>query len=105
MSGETVPEVVPLEHASPWLELRSEPADWVACGRAASLQMLQHLHIVRAFEEAGLELVRESLVHGPWHCSAGQEGGAVGAMSVLEANDQVAGSHRGHHVFLAKALR
>jgi 2-oxoisovalerate dehydrogenase E1 component len=67
--------------------------------------MLHHLHLIRAFEEAGLALLKENLVHGPWHCSAGQEGGAVGAMSVLKQSDQVAGSHRGHHVFLAKALR
>ena len=72
---------------------------------AAALQMLHHSHIIRAFEETGLELVNEGLVHGPWHCSAGQEGGAVGAMSVLRPEDQIAGAHRGHHLFLAKAIR
>jgi len=98
-------QFIPLQASAPWLEVRSEGTDWTACGQSASLQMLHHLHLIRAFEETGLELVKEGVVHGPWHCSAGQEGGAVGAASVLQPADQVAGAHRGHHVFLAKALR
>jgi 2-oxoisovalerate dehydrogenase E1 component len=98
-------ELLALQPSSAWFEIRSEESDWTAVGREAALQMLQHSHIIRAFEETGLELVNEGLVHGPWHCSAGQEGGAVGAMSVLGSEDQIAGAHRGHHLFLAKALR
>ena len=98
-------EFLPLSPSCAWFEIRSEPADWTKVGRDAALQMLHHSHIIRAFEETGLELVNEGLVHGPWHCSAGQEGGAVGAISVLRPEDQIAGAHRGHHLFLAKALR
>ncbi|TRZ69366.1 MAG: MFS transporter, partial [Rhodocyclaceae bacterium] len=63
------------------------------------------LQVIRAFEEAVLELDGQGLVHGPAHSSIGQEGGAVGAMAELHSGDQITGSHRGHHQFLAKGLR
>jgi 2-oxoisovalerate dehydrogenase E1 component len=66
--------------------------------------MLHHLHLVRAFEEMVLELASQGLVHGPAHSSIGQDGGAVGAVSVLRSTDLITGSHRGHHQFLAKCL-
>ena len=44
-------------------------------------------------------------MHGPAHSSVGQEGGAVGSVLALGAGDQINGSHRGHHQFLAKALQ
>ena len=67
--------------------------------------MLTQLNWIRAFEEAVLELAAEGLVHGPAHSSVGQEGGAVGSVLALGAGDQINGSHRGHHQFLAKALQ
>ena len=60
--------------------------------------------LIRAFEEYVLELAAAGLVHGPAHSSIGQEGGAVGSVLALTAEDKVNGSHRGHHQFLAKAL-
>jgi 2-oxoisovalerate dehydrogenase E1 component len=66
--------------------------------------MLGQMHLIRAFEEAVLELAGEGLVHGPAHSSIGQEGGAVGSGVALRATDAVNGTHRGHHQFLAKAL-
>ena len=98
-------ELVPIQHRTPWLEVRSDRDDWDSAGPDTALEMLSHINLIRAFEESGLDLLHESLVHGPWHFSIGQEGGAVGVMSLLEASDQIAGSHRGHHQFLAKTLR
>jgi 2-oxoisovalerate dehydrogenase E1 component len=60
--------------------------------------------LIRTFEEQVLELAGAGLVHGPAHSSIGQEGGAVGSVLALAPGDQVNGSHRGHHQFLAKAL-
>ncbi|HHL42595.1 MAG TPA: MFS transporter, partial [Hellea balneolensis] len=57
-----------------------------------------------AFEETVLTLSGEGLIHGPAHCSNGQEGGAVGAMALLDSRDKVNGTHRAHHQFLAKTL-
>lgn len=93
-----------LQAQVPWTALRSTPADWKAADPALLGSMLTQLHLIRAFEESVLELAGEGLVHGPAHSSIGQEGGAVGSVIGLRASDQVNGSHRGHHQFLAKAL-
>lgn len=93
-----------LRAQAPWIALRSTPADWKEADPALLGSMLTQLHLIRAFEESVLELAGEGLVHGPAHSSIGQEGGAVGSVIGLRASDQVNGSHRGHHQFLAKAL-
>jgi 2-oxoisovalerate dehydrogenase E1 component len=100
-----MPKLTDLTYAAPWREIEALPGDWDALGAAQLLRMLHHLHLVRAFEETVLKLNGEGLVHGPAHSSIGQEGAAVGAISVLRATDLVSGSHRGHHQFLAKCLR
>jgi 2-oxoisovalerate dehydrogenase E1 component len=87
-----------------WIELTSEASDWDKVDTKTLGTMLSTLHLIRAFEEKVLDLVSEGLVHGPAHSSIGQEGGAVGSVLALRADDQVNGSHRGHHQFLAKAL-
>jgi len=93
-----------LAPAADWGELSSTAADWKAADPALLATMLGQLHLIRAFEEAVLELAGEGLVHGPAHSSIGQEGGAVGSIARLRSSDAVNGSHRGHHQFLAKAL-
>ncbi|HEX4443726.1 MAG TPA: thiamine pyrophosphate-dependent enzyme [Galbitalea sp.] len=93
-----------LEPGSPWIELSSTPADWKNADPTLLGTMLGQLHLIRAFEEAVLELAGEGLVHGPAHSSVGQEGGAVGSIVGLSSSDAINGSHRGHHQFLAKAL-
>lgn len=98
-------QMTDLTQNAPWRELRSTPEDWTALGQDELLGMLGHLHVVRAFEETVLQLEGEGLVHGPAHSSIGQEGGAVGACSLLNPSDLITGSHRGHHQFLAKGLR
>ncbi|WP_114948288.1 alpha-ketoacid dehydrogenase subunit alpha/beta [Microvirga calopogonii] len=93
-----------LETAAPWIELRTTREDWDAADPVLLGEMLTQLHLIRAFEETVLDLAGEGLVHGPAHSSIGQEGGAVGSVVGLRVTDQVNGSHRGHHQFLAKAL-
>ncbi len=100
-----MPKITNLKPAAPWQEIRSTPEDWDEAGAGVLRHMHRDLHLIRAFEETVLQLHGEGLVHGPAHCSIGQDGGAVGAMSVLRAGDQTTGSHRGHHQFLAKSLR
>ncbi|SEJ92776.1 thiamine pyrophosphate-dependent enzyme [Achromobacter sp. NFACC18-2] len=95
----------PLEPQAPWRQLTAEASDWQQADPALLGTMLTQLHWIRAFEEAVLELAAEGLVHGPAHSSVGQEGGAVGSVLALGAGDQINGSHRGHHQFLAKALQ
>ncbi len=100
-----MPAITSLDYQAPWQEIRSTPEDWDALGAVPLKRMLGHLHLIRAFEEAVLELDGQGLVHGPAHSSIGQEGGAVGVMAELRVTDLITGSHRGHHQFLAKGLR
>lgn len=88
----------------PWTELRTTEEDWDRTEPGLLGSMLTMLHLVRAFEETVLELAAEGLVHGPAHSSIGQEGAAVGSIIGLGPGDQVSGSHRGHHQFLARAI-
>ncbi len=97
-------EMIELHPAAPWQEIRTTPADWRAADERSLVRMLHHMVLIRAFEETVLELAVAGLVHGPAHSSIGQEGGAVGAMASLTDADQINGSHRAHHQFLAKAL-
>ncbi|MCT2086913.1 thiamine pyrophosphate-dependent enzyme [Microbacterium enclense] len=87
-----------------WVQLETTAADWKAADPELLGTMLGQLHLIRAFEEAVLDLAGAGLVHGPAHSSIGQEGGAVGSIVSLRPEDAVNGSHRGHHQFLAKTL-
>ena len=99
-----MPRVKRLSPGAAWSEVATTAADWKAADPALLATMLGQLHLIRAFEEAVLELAGEGLVHGPAHSSIGQEGGAVGSIAGLRSADAVNGSHRGHHQFLAKAI-
>lgn len=93
-----------LHALEPWVELTTSSEDWQNADPALLESMLVQLHMIRAFEEAVLELAGEGLVHGPAHSSIGQEGGAVGSIIGMRPTDAINGSHRGHHQFLAKAI-
>ena len=93
-----------LDPAAPWVELVATDADWDAADPELLGTMFGQLVLIRVFEEYVLELASGGLIHGPAHSSIGQEGGAVGSVLALTSDDQVNGSHRGHHQFLAKVL-
>lgn len=99
-----MPLTTDLKSAAPWIQLASTPKDWDQADPKLLGTMLVMLNVIRAFEEVVLELAAQGLVHGPAHSSIGQEGGAVGSILPLRTSDQINGSHRGHHQFLAKAL-
>jgi 2-oxoisovalerate dehydrogenase E1 component len=92
------------KHETVWARFTVDDADWRAEDPVVLARMLEQLQLIRHFEERVLELKVDQLVHGPAHASIGQEGGAVGAMSVLGAGDKINGTHRMHHQFLAKLL-
>ena len=100
-----MPKSKPLKQGSPWVELKTTAEDYKKADPQLLTDMLAQMHLIRAFEEAVLELAGEGLVHGPAHSSIGQEGGAVGSCVRMRPTDAVNGTHRGHHQFLAKALR
>ena len=45
-----MPEIIELQHAAPWREIRTTAEDWRAAGAPRLTRMLQHMQIVRAFE-------------------------------------------------------
>lgn len=99
-----MPSTKNLVPASPWVELKVTQKDWDAASPEMLGDMLAQMQLIRAFEEKVLELAGQKLVNGPAHSSIGQEGGAVASIIDLGAQDQINGSHRGHHQFLAKAF-
>jgi len=99
-----MPKSTSLHSSAPWVELQATEQDWKRADSRLLDTMLASMHIIRAFEETVLELAGQGLVHGPAHSSIGQEGGAAGSIVGLTAHDQVNGSHRGHHQFIAKML-
>lgn len=99
-----MPKMKRLQTGVDWFEVSTTAGDWNDADPALLGTMLSQLHLIRAFEEAVLDVAGEGLVHGPAHSSVGQEGGAVGSIVGLRSSDGVNGSHRGHHQFLAKVL-
>jgi 2-oxoisovalerate dehydrogenase E1 component len=99
-----MPELKPFTSETIWARFEPTDADWDSDDPIVLARMLEQLQIIRIFEEKVLELKGEQLLHGPAHSSIGQEGGAVGCMSVLVADDKINGTHRMHHQFLAKVL-
>lgn len=99
-----MPTLTDLSPRSFWREIRAADEDWQTFAPKVAGSMLVQMHLIRAFEEKVLELAGQGLVHGPAHSAIGQEGGAAGSVLALRSSDQVNGSHRAHHQFLAKAL-
>ena len=100
-----MPDHRPLHPDATWTQLVVTEADWDAADPELLTAMFHQLVLIRTFEEYVLELAAAGLVHGPAHSSIGQEAGAVGSILALRPGDEVNGSHRGHHQFLAKALQ
>ena len=62
------------------------------------LQMCQ----IRAFEEQAEKSYMAGKVHGTMHLSIGQEASAVGSVNVLNPDDYILSTHRGHGHCIAK---
>ncbi|SEK70638.1 2-oxoisovalerate dehydrogenase E1 component [Roseovarius nanhaiticus] len=100
-----MPEFTDIAPLAPWRQITVTDDDRNAIDPETGCTILAQLHLIRAFEEKVLDLAGKQLVHGPAHSAVGQEGGAVGSAMTLGDGDQVNGSHRAHHQFLAKSLR
>lgn len=99
-----MPKTTQLKPFAQWVEVKSTEADWNKIPEADLINMISQMQIIRVFEEAILEMAGQKLINGPAHSSIGQEAGAVGSALRLRPTDQVDGSHRGHHQFLAKVM-
>jgi len=99
-----MPQRTPLSPSAPWFRIEADLADWQAKRPADLVHWYAQMLLIRRFEEKLLELEKAGLIHGPAHASIGQEAGAVGAMSVLGAQDRINGTHRAHHQVLLKLV-
>jgi acetoin:2,6-dichlorophenolindophenol oxidoreductase subunit alpha len=69
-----------------------------------AVELYRRMLLIRRFEEAVQRLFQRGEVHGTTHLYIGQEAGAVGVCSVLEQDDRIAGTYRGHGHALAKGV-
>jgi 2-oxoisovalerate dehydrogenase E1 component len=93
-----------LSPSAAWYRIETDESDWAAVPEPELVQFYSQMLLIRRFEEKILDLEKAGLVHGPAHASIGQEASAVGAMSILRANDQINGTHRAHHQVLTKLV-
>lgn len=66
------------------------------------IKLFKKMLLIRRFEEKVKELYMQGVIKGMLHLCIGQEAVAVGAISVLEKNDYIVSTHRGHGHFIAK---
>ncbi|HYJ15677.1 MAG TPA: thiamine pyrophosphate-dependent dehydrogenase E1 component subunit alpha [Candidatus Limnocylindria bacterium] len=66
------------------------------------IELLRRMWLIRAFEEKVSALYAERQIVGLLHLGIGQEAVAVGALSLLRADDLVYGGHRSHGHAIAK---
>jgi TPP-dependent pyruvate/acetoin dehydrogenase alpha subunit len=67
----------------------------------SALALYRRMRLIRRFEDTVQSLFQRGEVHGTTHLYSGQEAVAVGVCSVLEPQDRVAGTYRGHGHALA----
>ena len=65
-------------------------------------QIYRNAVAIRAFEMAAHEQYANGLLHGSVHLYAGEEGVAAGVCGVLNNNDYITSTHRGHGHLIAK---
>ncbi len=70
--------------------------------KAELADALSKMHQIRLFEEGAEDSYARGLIHGTMHLSIGQEASAVGVCMMLNDNDQITSTHRGHGHCVAK---
>ncbi|MGC9467604.1 MAG: alpha-ketoacid dehydrogenase subunit alpha/beta [Anaerolineae bacterium] len=65
-------------------------------GKEQALELLKEMWAIRMFENQVYDLLGQNLIKGASHLYAGEEAVAVGAISVLEEEDLITSTHRGH---------
>lgn len=68
------------------------------------LSMYERMNLIRAFEEACVQLYMEKEIRGSLHPCVGQEATAVGACFALNPDDYMTCTYRGHGAAIAKGI-
>jgi pyruvate dehydrogenase E1 component alpha subunit len=74
----------------------------VALDRTLYIELYRKMRLIRRFEERAAELVNRNEIAGNTHEYTGEEAVAVGICSVLQPQDVITSTHRGHGHLLAK---
>ncbi len=88
-----------------WQKWKSENSDLKVVSPSLAGRIIFNMFIVNEFENVLLDLEKEGLIRGPIHSSIGQEAIAAATIAALEKSDQINGTHRAHHLFLAKSMQ
>ncbi|ANU09583.1 pyruvate dehydrogenase (acetyl-transferring) E1 component alpha subunit [Planococcus antarcticus DSM 14505] len=64
--------------------------------------LYKQMWLIRFFEEKVDEFFAKGMIHGTTHLSVGQEASAVGSIAVLNEQDKITSTHRGHGHCIAK---
>lgn len=84
----------------------STQTDLVSYGRNAAgesvAEIYRSLRLIRRTEERVAEIYPSDKIRSPVHLSIGQEAVSVGVCGLLAPDDVVAGTYRGHAMYLAK---
>jgi pyruvate dehydrogenase E1 component alpha subunit len=67
-------------------------------------KLMEHMMLVRKFEEEVLSLFKRGKLHGTTHLCVGEEATGVGSVFALKPQDCVLSTHRGHGQVLAKGV-
>ncbi|MFN4292787.1 MAG: thiamine pyrophosphate-dependent dehydrogenase E1 component subunit alpha [Thermoflexales bacterium] len=68
------------------------------------LSMYERMALIRAFEEACVQLYMEKEIRGSFHPCVGQEATAVGACFAINPDDYLTCTYRGHGACIAKGI-
>jgi pyruvate dehydrogenase E1 component alpha subunit len=91
--------------AGPEAEAASlQPIDLSGVDAEQAASWYRSMALIREFETTAEPLVMQGRIPGGMHSAAGQEATAVGVVGALAATDIVTGTHRSHHITLAKGL-
>jgi pyruvate dehydrogenase E1 component alpha subunit len=72
--------------------------------RAFLERLMEHMMLVRKFEEAVFSLFEQGRLHGTTHLCVGEEATGVGSVFALKPQDCILSTHRGHGQVLAKGV-
>ncbi|MCM8772483.1 MAG: thiamine pyrophosphate-dependent enzyme [candidate division WOR-3 bacterium] len=67
-----------------------------------AIKLLKQMMQIRQFEDMIMELLAKNIAEGGSHLYAGMEAVAVGAISVINPDDYITSTHRGHGHAIAK---
>jgi TPP-dependent pyruvate/acetoin dehydrogenase alpha subunit len=80
----------------------SQPAAAESAEVAEWVEYFRRMQLIRAFDSQLADLYTRGLVRGSTHAAVGQEAVAVGACAVLQPDDYITSTHRGHGHTIAK---